>query len=539
MQNNPNVIKFFGYYFSETMYGAFRLNLVTEFMDHILNMETIYRKRKKANQFWKEKELVIMFCSLVSTCAFLQNIGICHRDIKPANIFILPNGEMKLIDFGESKDYVYDLEDEDKNTFTMATIRGTPQYLSPILWKAHVVDGQSRYAEHNIYKSDVFSTGLVLFQMASMNEVSGFNSKTNQVNGEELVKEKLKSLQKMYSPSLVQLLDLVLRFEESERPSFSEIEQLFLNKEVMCKESGKPCSEYIKFYNQNYNNLTKNNTAHSNTVGINSHLNSLREKPTAEHKEDRNSEDESKEEKSKDKERVSKSKNKEPSNYYKDSTLILNENCYWFEFGGCGIGRFNINKLKWKVDSEEKSKRLPEHFVVVYVPDTKSYCLLGGPAGENFRIFKSRRLEFNKAQIPGVRNFFSAVHYNHRMYLFGGYNDETKTQMSSCLMYDIHSEKWSEIASMKTARSFSSCCKINDNEILVIGGYNKDKGTLNSIEKYNLKSNTFEVLDLKLPLPLRRFMTAKVSKNVALVFGGITKESFESQRVFKLNYEKL
>lgn len=51
----------------------------------------------------------------------------------------------------------------------MATIRGTPQYLSPILWKAHVVDGQSRYAEHNIYKSDVFSTGLVLFQMASMN----------------------------------------------------------------------------------------------------------------------------------------------------------------------------------------------------------------------------------------------------------------------------------------------------------------------------------------------------------------------------------
>jgi len=50
----------------------------------------------------------------------------------------------------------------------MATIRGTPQYLSPILWKAHVIEGNSRFAEHNIYKSDVFSAGLVLIQFALM-----------------------------------------------------------------------------------------------------------------------------------------------------------------------------------------------------------------------------------------------------------------------------------------------------------------------------------------------------------------------------------
>jgi hypothetical protein len=33
---------------------------------------------------------------------------------------------LKLIDFGESKDYFFDLDDEGKNTYTMATIRGTP-----------------------------------------------------------------------------------------------------------------------------------------------------------------------------------------------------------------------------------------------------------------------------------------------------------------------------------------------------------------------------------------------------------------------------
>ena len=59
----------------------------------------------------------------------------------------------------------------------MFTVRGTPQYLSPALWKAHVIDA-SRYVEHNVYKSDVFSVGLVLMQLALMDEVTGFNAKT-------------------------------------------------------------------------------------------------------------------------------------------------------------------------------------------------------------------------------------------------------------------------------------------------------------------------------------------------------------------------
>lgn len=102
-----------------------------------------------------------MIVSLISTLAFMQGNGLCHRDLKPANLFLLPNGEIKVIDFGESKDYFR--PGEDGGDPTTATIRGTPQYLSPILWKAHVVDGNSRFAKHNIYKSDVFSVGLLFY----------------------------------------------------------------------------------------------------------------------------------------------------------------------------------------------------------------------------------------------------------------------------------------------------------------------------------------------------------------------------------------
>lgn len=94
----------------------------------------------------------------------------------------------------------------------MATIRGTPQYLSPVLWKAHVIDGSSRFAEHNIYKSDIFSTGLVLIQLALMSEVTNFNSKTSEVNGEKLIRDNLKVLEKLYSPNFSQLFSILLRF---------------------------------------------------------------------------------------------------------------------------------------------------------------------------------------------------------------------------------------------------------------------------------------------------------------------------------------
>jgi len=43
------------------------------------------------------------------------------------------------------------------------------------------------------------------------------------------------------------------------------------------------------------------------------------------------------------------------------------------------------------------------------------------------------------------------------------------------------------------ARSQSAACKLNDNEFLIFGGYNKDVGTLDSIEKYSIKENKWEL----------------------------------------------
>ena len=43
------------------------------------------------------------------------------------------------------------------------------------------------------------------------------------------------------------------------------------------------------------------------------------------------------------------------------------------------MGKFNINKQKWKIHNGEGStKKFPLHFSVLFIPEFKSYYLLGG-----------------------------------------------------------------------------------------------------------------------------------------------------------------
>lgn len=74
-----------------------------------------------------------------------------HRDIKCANILISAKGECKLADFNVSKVVSH------KEGF-LHTQTGTPYYASPEVWKDRPYD----------FKSDVWSLGCVLYEMAAL-----------------------------------------------------------------------------------------------------------------------------------------------------------------------------------------------------------------------------------------------------------------------------------------------------------------------------------------------------------------------------------
>jgi serine/threonine-protein kinase len=79
---------------------------------------------------------------------YAHSQNVVHRDIKPANIMVMPDGTVKVTDFGIAKITT------SAKTQT-GIVLGTPSYMSPEQLSGTKVDG----------RSDLFSLGVVLFEM--------------------------------------------------------------------------------------------------------------------------------------------------------------------------------------------------------------------------------------------------------------------------------------------------------------------------------------------------------------------------------------
>jgi serine/threonine protein kinase len=97
---------------------------------------------------WVEAVRIAAQVASALSAAHCQEPAIVHRDLKPENIMILPDGSVKVMDFGIAKV----LEAASAMTTHSA---GTLQYMSPEQIDAGRVDG----------RSDLYCLGLVLYEM--------------------------------------------------------------------------------------------------------------------------------------------------------------------------------------------------------------------------------------------------------------------------------------------------------------------------------------------------------------------------------------
>ena len=216
----------------------------------------------------------------------------------------------------------------------------------------------------------------------------------------------------------------------------------------------------------------------------------------------------------------------------------MNKITYWFEYGGNMIAKYYSNKdnSKWKLIGKYKSE-FPSHLTIIYIDEDAGHFLLGGIDSQNTFQYRDGQIS-KKNSMNTERSFMAVCTVGGFIFAIGGYEYNEKVQLKSIEVYNIELDRWevNVYEDLKIARSQANALVFNQ-DILVFGGYNKNFGTLNSVEKINLKNKTTDLLEVKLPVPLRRSNALKISSNQCIIFGGISRLCKESDAVYCLSVD--
>ncbi|MDE7266161.1 MAG: serine/threonine protein kinase [Lachnospiraceae bacterium] len=117
------------------------------------DLETVMNNRKIETD-----EAMKIFGQILDGIESIHAQKLIHRDLKPANIYLLDNGDIKILDFGLSK-----LIDYTSITNTGDQL-GTPLYMSP---------EQISDSKNIDYRSDYYAMGVILFQLLTENTPYG------------------------------------------------------------------------------------------------------------------------------------------------------------------------------------------------------------------------------------------------------------------------------------------------------------------------------------------------------------------------------
>ena len=203
--------------------GQPNIDSVSIIMDYFSegDLENFILKHKREQRVFSEGTILNHSNQLIDALYYMQSRGMAHRDLKPHNIFLDGQGTiLKVSDLGSSKVINSILKNASDQEHTVI---GTPLYLSPLLRESFIkmLSGQNCRVKHDVYKSDVYSLGLILLYMASLKNPVGLTDLNNlQIN----LNARIAEISQNY-PRLKILLEKMLQVSEVDRYDISQLKE--------------------------------------------------------------------------------------------------------------------------------------------------------------------------------------------------------------------------------------------------------------------------------------------------------------------------
>ena len=200
---HPNIVRYYDRIIDKK---HSRIYIIMEYCEGG-DLNQLIKRCKKTGEFIAEDIIWKIFTQVLLAIHVIHNHRegkILHRDVKPSNIFLDKDNNVKLGDFGLSRE----LSDQSKFAYSHV---GTPYYMSP-----EQID-ETKYNE----KSDIWSLGCFLYELTTFHPP--FEAKNQIMLAMRIKSGKVEKINKRYSEELWRVITWMLTVNSNERPSSEDL----------------------------------------------------------------------------------------------------------------------------------------------------------------------------------------------------------------------------------------------------------------------------------------------------------------------------
>jgi serine/threonine-protein kinase 11 len=201
LKPHRNVLKFIDVIYSEEKQKTFIImeNAGVGSVQNLIDKATY--NRIPLSDVWH------IFVQMIEGLESIHNQGIVHHDIKPANLLVLPDGTVKIADFGTSCEL-----DQFSATDDVEQSQGTAHFQCP-----QIASGESVLSG---FKADIWSSGVTLYLLATGN--TPFHA-DNVIQLYDIISKGEYEIPSYVDPQLASLIRGMMEPNESTRFSIQDI----------------------------------------------------------------------------------------------------------------------------------------------------------------------------------------------------------------------------------------------------------------------------------------------------------------------------